>query len=336
MSIQSNKVIKQRPVPMGIMRAGRRVMVLCGGWALLSALLFVGFALGPPSLRTDWFPTVVSLLKIGAFLIAAVLCWRNIKDKNILSSPTVWQAIALSMAAYALGDITVMLWRSLWGITTVVSLGDMFYAASYLFLMTGLLKAVLPRPINLNWMQGVSIVTVGIAGIVLAFWINFYMLADVGSSTILVAPVSIESKGAAMGGAVTSPANTSPANTSPANTAPQIIQILDQRLGRLSSKMSLLYVAGDCVVIVVAVLMLIAFWGGIYSESWKLIAIAGLCLYGADLLLVYHVSQGSYRQGASWEILWVLSALFFGMGAAVERGVSSTVQQKRDRRQRVR
>ncbi len=93
--------------------------------------------------------------------MAAALCWRNAQDRLILSGQAVWQAIAVGMTCYALGDITVMLWRSLWGITPVVSLGDVFYGASYLFLAIGLSQAVLPRQTHLKPAQSVSIAVAG-------------------------------------------------------------------------------------------------------------------------------------------------------------------------------
>ena len=82
-----------------------------------------------------------------------------------------------------------------------------------------------------------------------------------------------------------------------------------------------------------AAALLIAFWGGAYSEAWKLIALAGLCLYVADMLMIYHHRQSSYIPGSLWEIFWVLSALFFGLGASVEHGVSVQMRQKRSRQQ---
>lgn len=201
-----------------------------------------------------------------------------------------------------------------------MSLGDIFYGASYLLLAIGLLNAVVPRQIILSWKQSLGIVIAGIVGIVLACWLNFYTLAINGPAAEIV---SMEAKGAAIG-----------ALTGTSIAAPAIVQLIDQRLGVISDSLTLLYVAGDCTIVVLAAALLIAFWGGTYSEAWKLIALAGLCLYAADMFLIYQVGPGKYVQGAPWEILWILSALFFGLGAGVEHGVSAKMQQTRSRRQR--
>ncbi|MEO1791375.1 MAG: hypothetical protein AAFR25_04015 [Cyanobacteria bacterium J06629_19] len=316
----------------GLRQVERKVLLACGGWALLS-LLVMGIGLVLPS-RPDGYVLAVSLLKIGSFLLATVLCWRNAMHPDILSGRNVWQAIALGMAFYALGDITVMLWRSLWGITSTASLGDVFYGASYLFLAIGLLLAVIPRPINLSLPQTLGISFTGIVGILLASWISFYLptlnateLLPTGSSEGAIAvntqtTLTVESKSAAAGGI-----------TSSQKSAPVIIQTIDQRLSGIASHLGLLYVVGDCALIVMAVALLVAFWGGSYSEAWKLVAIAGICLYVADMFLIYQIGKGAYRQGAPWEIFWILSALFFGLSAGVEHGVSNQLKQRAARRQ---
>ena len=309
-------------IALGLAQADRGAIILCLGWALLSFFLFISFSFLPVSARSEGFPTVVSLLKIGAFLIAAALCWRNTRNPATLSGRTVWQAIAAGMVFYALGDITVVLWRSLWGISSAVSLGDMFYGASYLFLAIGLLNAVLPRQINLSVGQSLGIAITGILGILVACWLNFYApdLPEAAADNPLTPSVSVEAKGAAIGATMSE------------RTAPPIIELINQRLNQVSSGIGLLYVVGDCVLVVMAVALLVAFWGGAYSEAWKLIALAGLCLYVADMFAIYQVGKGSYIQGSPWEIFWILSALFFGLAAGVEHGISTRLQTPTPRR----
>ncbi|MEL6940024.1 MAG: hypothetical protein AAFO84_12600 [Cyanobacteria bacterium J06598_1] len=308
---------------MGLRQAERQGLIVCSGWALLSLVIFaVGAFVGD---RADWFVIVVSLLKTGSFLIATALCSRNASNPDTVSGRSVWQAIALGMLFYAFGDITVILWRSLWGITSAVSLGDVFYGVSYLFLAIGLLQAVLPRQINLNLPQALGISITGLIGILLASWINFYLPAVetgvVGGGAItLIQPgpqpgPRLESKSAAAG-----------AVTSTSQEVPVIIQTIETRLGGIARHLGLVYVVGDCALVVMAVALLVAFWGGSYSETWKLVALAGLCLYVADMFLIYQVSQNTYQQGAIWEIFWVLSALFFGLSAGVEHGISTQMK----------
>ncbi|NJM99742.1 MAG: hypothetical protein HC800_23705 [Phormidesmis sp. RL_2_1] len=316
-------------VSLGLAQAGHQVIVMCMGWALGSFSLLLLWGELFASTRPDWFPILANLLKIGAFLISAGLCWRNTKEPMMLSGKSVWQAIAVGMASHALGDITIVLWRSLWGMNSSVSLANVFYGASYIFLAIGLLQAVLPRQISLSGIQTIGIAITGVLGIVLACWLNFQS-PNLAASSVAASPGEVTVVGDHhLGDIGVTSAEAIPAGN---DQAPKLIQLVDQRLSRVTDKMGLLYVVGDCVLIVMAVALLIAFWGGTYSEAWKLVALAGLCLYVADMFLIYEVRQGNYLQGSLWEIFWILSALFFGLGASVERGVSIAMQQQRPRR----
>ena len=76
----------------GLRQIERRALLVCAAWGLLSLLVFgVGLLLQN---RPDSYVLAVSLLKMGSFLIAAALCWRNSRNPDILSGHRVWQAIA--------------------------------------------------------------------------------------------------------------------------------------------------------------------------------------------------------------------------------------------------
>ncbi|MFK8182777.1 MAG: hypothetical protein AB8B99_05335 [Phormidesmis sp.] len=308
-------------VSLGLAEAERKTVFLCAGWALCSVLIFTVLAFLPSAVQDSGLMMSRTLLKIGAFAIATALCWRNAKEASIVSGQVVWQAIAVGLGFYALGDIVTLLWQLLWGLSSTAALSNVFHGISYVFLAIGLVNAILPRQTSLSLPQTLGIATIGILGIVLASWITFH------------APK--------VSNQVSNPINTSPNSsvitadtpTPSHQAAPPLIKTIDNRLQPIAQNMGLLYIAGDCMLIVMAAALLVAFWGGTYSEAWKLISLAGLCLYVADMFMVYHQGQGSHTPGAFWEIFWILSALFFGLGASVEHGVSAQMKQKRTRQQ---
>ena len=328
LSVFESRIGRRIGAAIGLGQSGRKGAIACLSWGALSIVLFgLGTLVGQ---GTDWFVILVSLLKVGSFLIATALCWHNARNPDIVSGRSVWQAIALGMLFHALGDITVILWRSLWGITSAISLGDLFYSASYLFLALGLLQAVLPRQMTLSLKQTLSISIAGIVGIVLASWINFYSPAvetrlqtDGQTVSQVVSQLETTTSKSAAAGAV----------TRTDQRAPAIIQTLEQRLSKVARHLGLVYVVGDCALVVMAVALLVAFWGGSYSQTWRLVAIAGICLYIADMFLIYEIGRDSYQQGAIWEIFWVLSALFFGLSAGVENGISRQMKARSSRRE---
>ena len=321
---------------LGLAAVERKTVLLCAGWAIAALIVFSAFWIMPSTVQASsigmGLSVLIDLIQIGAFAIATLLCWRNAKEGAIVSGQIVWQAIAAGLAFYALGDIVTVVWHLLWGAATTAALGDVCRGISYLFLAIGLFNAVLPRQTSLSLLQTLGVSTVGVLGIVLASWISFYApqvssegLSSERPASLVAIATETTNPGAASENAAAEPAAS--------KSAPKIVRTIDERLAPIADKMGLLYVAGDCILIVMAAALLVAFWGGTYSEAWKLIAIAGLCLYVADMFMVYHQGQGSYQAGAFWEIFWVLSALFFGLGASVEHGISTRMKQKRSRQQ---
>jgi hypothetical protein len=117
-----------------------------------------------------------------------------------------------------------------------------------------------------------------------------------------------------------------------ASSAPPLILQIDGMLEPLVDAVGLLYLIGDIVLLVIAGTLLVAFWGGRYSQSWKLIAIAAFCLYIADMFFAYAINTDTYVEGSLWEVFWTFSAIFFGLGAVVEHAVS--VNSRRSPRRR--
>ncbi|MEM9118306.1 MAG: hypothetical protein AAGD09_10540 [Cyanobacteria bacterium P01_F01_bin.56] len=135
------------------------------------------------------------------------------------------------------------------------------------------------------------------------------------------------------------PAEPAPAEPAPAESAPVEADVstnapgwavaTDAFLEPFEDFVGYLYIAGDCLLLVVAATLLVAFWGGRFSQSWKLIAIAAFCLYIADMFFAY---QDNYIEGAVWEVFWTFSALFFGLGAVVENAISTSSRRNPRRR----
>ena len=96
--------------------------------------------------------------------------------------------------------------------------------------------------------------------------------------------------------------------------------------------MGFLYLFGDIVLLIIAGTLLVAFWGGRFSQSWKLIAVAAVFLYLADMFFLYANNTNTYVEGVVWEVFWTLSAVFFWLGAVVEHAVS--VNSRRSSRRR--
>lgn len=303
----------------------------CIAWGVATLLFFLLFtAPGEDGTQPGWFLLGINLFETGAFFLAALLCFRNWRSTQIVSGRNVWFWIGLGLLSYVFGNILFFLWGNLWGLDPVVSLGDFFYILSYIFLAAGMFKAVLPRRLNLEVSQWLIVVGIGVCGILLAIFVK---LAAAEAAVVPAAPVPAFYLAQEAPPAV--PEVVPPAVPEPvaeASSAPGWVLRFDSLLEPLEAGVGLLYLIGDIVLLIIAGTLLVAFWGGRYSQSWKLIAIAAFCLYIADMFFAYAVNTGTYLEGSLWEVFWTFSAVFFALGAVVENAVSTNSRRSPRRR----
>lgn len=306
----------------------------CIAWGVVTLLFFLLLSSpGADGSQPGWFLVGINLLEIGAFFLASVLCFRNWRSTQIVSGRNVWFWIGLGLLFYTVGNILFFIWGTIWGLDPSVSLGDFFYIFSYIFLATGMFKAVLPRRLNLELPQWLIVIGIGLGGVLLAIFVN---LAAAEAAPVPGAATPIAYLAQAPAPVAAPPA--APAVEAitevvvETSSAPGWVSQFDQILTPLADVVGLLYLIGDIVLLVIAGTLLVAFWGGRYSQSWKLIAIAAFCLYVADMFFAYAVNTDTYIEGSLWEVFWTFSAVFFGLGAVIEHAVS--VNSRRSTRRR--
>ncbi|TAE60265.1 MAG: hypothetical protein EAZ76_09015 [Nostocales cyanobacterium] len=95
------------------------------------------------------------------------------------------------------------------------------------------------------------------------------------------------------------------------------------------------YIISDVLLLIIATIMLLAFWGGKVSLSWRMIAAAALCLYIADMWFKYATNSiPNYESGDILEVFWIFSGVLFGMGAALEYEASMSLKRRTSGRKR--
>lgn len=315
-------------------------------WALLAVFVFLFFSVLPEGAdsRPSWYLNAITVIETGAFLFSSLLCFRNWRSSQIVSGRGVWLSIGIGLLFYAAGNLFFYLWNNVFGLDPSVSLGDFFYLLSYVFLAIGMFKAVLPRRLNLDAKQWAIVVIIGLLGIALAIFPNFgggEELAGAPPSPPTLsqlagfdAPAWAQETAPVDPAAEPTPAEPIPVEAVPTEeavsaNAPGWAIAIDALLEPFEEFVGYLYIAGDCLLLVVATTLLVAFWGGRFSQSWKLIAIAAFCLYIADMFFAY---QAEYIEGAVWEVFWTFSAIFFGLGAVVENAISTRSRRNPRRR----
>ncbi len=121
----------------------------------------------------------------------------------------------------------------------------------------------------------------------------------------------------------------------PAKPVPTWAVNIESQLAPLKGPLNWYYVVSDIFLLIVATTLLLAFWGGRFAQSWRLIAAAAFCLYIADMWFKYATRPGStYQSGGLLEVFWVFSAVLFGIGAALEYDLSSRSRSRAGSRRR--
>lgn len=287
-------------------------------WGIVALLFFLLFSsvMEPATGASEaagrplWYAIGTYIFVWVANLAASMLCLRNWRSPQIVSGRAVWLALGVGMLLYFIGDVLFFTWEIVWKLEPDVSLGDVCYLLSYICLGWGMIVAVLSKRVNLEkWQWGV-LGGIAAAGIALAIWLYIAPGSDVGS----------------VEGVVEEAAST-------ASSAPQWIQAIDEQLSQFSDLIGLFYAVADVLLLIIATALLLAFWGGRFSQSWQMIAAATFCLYIADMWFKYADSYlENYQSGFLLEVFWVFSPILFGIGAVLEHRISTRSRQGRRRR----
>ncbi|MBD1852358.1 hypothetical protein [Leptolyngbya sp. FACHB-711] len=317
--------------------SAQTIVLAAIAWAVLALLFFLLFSVSPSGEgRPEWYGVITYVFESLAFLAAGLFCFRNWRSPQIVSGRTVWLAIGLGMLTYFIGNLILGYWEIGLGKSPEVSPGDLFYILTYLFLGWGMLRAVLTRRLNLTPIQWGILAAITIVGITIA--------ASFAPSSTTAAEWSAPGSAEQLVAAAPSPTNASPTPTVdtfpaiPNPASPEVADVpawaiaMESQLEPLAGIISWLYIIGDVILVVMATMLLLAFWGGRFSLSWRCIAAAALCFYIADIWFNYAVTYiPGYETGALPEVFWVFSGCLFAIGAALEYDLSTRRQTRRRR-----
>ncbi|NEP85535.1 MAG: hypothetical protein F6K18_01130 [Okeania sp. SIO2C2] len=286
-------------------------------WGVLALLFFLLFSVPLPGEELPfWYSVGTYIFELGAYLLASIVCFRNWQSPQMVSGRNVWMGIGLGLLFYFIAGVVFGCWELLWELDPDVSLADIFYIFSYLFIGWGMTLAVTSKRLNLEFWQWGVLAGVAVAGVALAIWVaepSFFGILYSPDTSVLE-EVDIEEVSA--------------------NLAPSWVLSIDQKLEPFAYSINLFYVIADVFLLIIATALLLAFWGGRFSQSWRMIAAATFSLYIADMYFKWSDSriEGDYESGGLLEVFFVFTAILFGIGAVLEYDISTRSRQSRRRR----
>ncbi|WP_228034968.1 hypothetical protein [Oculatella sp. LEGE 06141] len=302
------------------------VILAAIAWSTAALLFFLLFSVPLPGQgRPEWYGVTTYILEDIAFLGAGIMCFRNWRSSQIVSGRTVWLSIGLGMFSYFIGNLLLAYWELGLQLQPDVSPGDIFFIATYVFLGWGMLQAVLSRRLSLTAAQWATLAGIAIGSIALAYVLAFSP-AEAAPQSLLTDPAS------------TLVATTSPTIAQAEPVSPDVISqveeasppipawadSINETLAPLSNFVGILYIVGDIILVIIATTLLLAFWGGRFSVSWRFISAAALSFYIADMWFYYATNYiENYQTGALPEVFWIFSGCLFAIGAALEYDLST-------------
>ncbi|MDY7005286.1 MAG: hypothetical protein SWX82_15470 [Cyanobacteriota bacterium] len=284
-------------------------------WGVLALLFFLLFSVPLPGEELPfWYSVGTYIFELGAYLLASIVCFRNWQSPQMVSGRNVWMGIGLGLLFYFIAGVIFGCWELLWELDPDVSLADIFYVFSYLFIGWGMTLAVTSKRLNLEFWQWGVLAGVAVAGIALAIWVadpSLFGLLSIPDTSVLEEIEEIEEVSA--------------------NLAPSWVLSIDRQLEPFAYSINLFYIIADVFLLIIATALLLAFWGGRFSQSWRMIAAATFSLYIADMYFKWSDSriQGDYESGGLLEVFFVFTAILFGIGAALEYDISTRSRQSR-------
>jgi hypothetical protein len=248
---------------------------------VVTFLIYLMFGVG--AIRPLWFKFSTHIFSVIALLGTMAMCWRNSIQLHIPSGKRVWRLFSWAAIAILLGQICEVIWEFSLGLPVGGSPADLFYVAFYLLTIGGLVLVVNQQKISLNQRQMLLVLMVG----VVAGGIAIQLLS--GATMVNATPV-----------------------------VPSWLAIIAQGLQPLSEAFGLFYLLADVVLIVMATVLFLGFWGGRLGNTWQVIALGLTCVYLADVRFAYLSKSGAYERGDLMEVFWLAGFIQFSIAAALE------------------
>jgi hypothetical protein len=318
-------------------------------WAVMALLFFLLFSV-PLSQEEGlplWYSIGTYVFECGAYLGAALVCFRNWKSPHMVSGRNVWLGIGLGMLFYFMAGVLFGIWELYFGMDPDVSPADAFYLGSYVVLIGGMVIAVTSKRLNLEIWQWGLLAGIAAFGIAVAVWVaapdswrlqiglgpasSQETVTEAASATKAATAPALDGSSKSKAKAAAPGAKPEPAEEAEETKAPAWALALDKQLSPYKSAINLFYIVGDVFLLIIATALLLAFWGGRFSQSWRMIAAATFSLYIADMYFKWRDTQaeGSYQSGSLLEVFFVFSAILFGIGAILEHDISTRSRQSR-------
>lgn len=291
------------------------------GWSALSLLVYIFFSGSAQNTeRPFWYRIFTAyILQNIPTLVAGLMCIRNGASSRMPSGSKVWLLIGMALLSYVVGNIFFSSWELVWHLSSTGSLGDPFFVIFYICLSLAMTTAIVSKRVWLKLYQWAIVVGITVYAATIVTWIlKPPATSDTPTVTATAAPAS-QIQSSSISTFIATPAPDLAEPKAEASTAPAWVMFFDRILKPYGQTLNTFYVWCDVVLFALAIIMILAFWGGRMSNAWQVNAQAIICYYIADMWFAYAGNQiKDYQGGFMLEVFWILGAIQFGVAASTE------------------
>jgi hypothetical protein len=259
-----------------------KVTALGMGFLVSVLIIYLMFGLvDVGSVRPTWFKFSTHVFSAVALLGTISLCWRNSLQAHIPSGRKVWRLFSWAAIAILTGEVLSAVWEVYFGIQAGAgaSPADFFNVAFYVLTIWGLGLVVSQQKLALNRSQMMIVGVVAIAAVVIAVQLVTSATLSAGASNS-VAWLNF--------------------------------------LQPLGDFFGLFYLISDVVLIVMAAILFLGFWGGRMGTTWQVVAQGLACVYLADVRFAFLSKASAYESGDLLEVFWIAGFVQLAIAAALE------------------
>jgi hypothetical protein len=300
----------------------QNVIYLAFGWSALALFTYIFFSGSAQSTDRPFLYRILTayILQDVPPLFAGLLCLRNGLSRRMPSGSQTWLLIGIALISYFIGNIFFSSWELVWHLNSTGSLGDPFFVIFYICLSLAMLLAIVGKRVRLNIYQWAIVLGISIYAATLVTWI---LKPPATSPVDTSSPAPTSQVQAATTATSSSTTTSAPDLAKPVGEvtpeAPGWVMFFDGLLKPYGQKLNTFYVWCDVVLFALAIVMILAFWGGRLSNAWQVNAQAIICYYIADMWFAYAGNQiKDYQAGFMLEVFWLLGAIQFGVAAGIE------------------
>jgi hypothetical protein len=293
------------------------------GWSALSLFTYMFFSGSAQNTeRPFWYRIFTAyFLQNIPTIFAGLLCIRNGLSRRMPSGSKVWLLIGIALLSYFVGNIFFSSWELVWHLNSTGSLGDPFFVLFYICLTLAMLSVIIGKRVWLNIYQWAIVVGIVVYASTLLMWIlkpPATSAAEVDRSS--AAPTSqVQSSTASADAPAPAPDLRSEPAEESSPEAPGWVMFFDGILKPYGQTLNAFYVWCDVFLFGLAIMMILAFWGGRMSNAWLVTAQGIICYYVADMWYAYAGNQiKDYQGGFMLEVFWIIGAIHFGVAAGME------------------